>query len=187
MLLEIHKLNKLESPLIRQLDSLSRRTASDRASTENLVWHYDNHLAGDNHNRAARRRRGLFPHPVEGDVTAWCVLLAATKQTVVEVRLVVNLQEEWNRINSECLLDQYQQKIAALQLQLYTSDGHLQARTATQIRALNPRIEKFRSRLNLLADRTRYFETRVVYYDQRLVPAREELQRLVERQEQRST
>ena len=37
-----------------------------------------------------------------------------------------------------------------------------------------------------MAARTRYYQTRVDHYDQRLVPARAELQRLVQRQELRS-
>ena len=38
-----------------------------------------------------------------------------------------------------------------------------------------------------MAARTRYYQIRVDHYDQRLIPARIELQRLVQRQEQRSS
>ena len=174
------ELNKLESSLIRQLDSINRRNGNVQASIRGLDWHYQNHLAGDQHNRAARRRRALFPRPAEGDDVAWRVFLAATNQTTTEERLVVQrledqrakfaqwveeLQVEWDTVNSESPLNQYQQEIAALQPQLYSTDGYLQARTASQIRALNIRIEIFRSRLNLVAARTRYYQTRVDNYD----------------------
>jgi hypothetical protein len=88
------ELNKLESSLIRQLDSINRRNGNVQASIRGLDWHYQNHLAGDQHNRAARRRRALFPRPAEGDDVAWRVFLAATNQTTTEERLVVQRLED---------------------------------------------------------------------------------------------